>query len=281
MSSSRPLLNRFLVTTQFSVYYRQVKKLDWKPPARSDYVAIAVLSGNLKCRIDDRIREISGGQWLLLAPPMVASLSGQSIEMVTLTATPAFLIDHGIRMHLIGPEDTLTFHQDFIEDDHSLVRLAQNLAAELTEQKPGREIVVAALAEQVVVQLLREHSSMRRSAQLELSRVGLVDRRIRRSVELMHAQLEHDLTVREIAAASYMSPFHFVRVFKKLTGTTPHAYLANIRTARAQTLLADPNLSITEISSRVGYSSPSHFSKAFRQATGLTPRAFRQALISS
>jgi AraC-like DNA-binding protein len=46
-------------------------------------------------------------------------------------------------------------------------------------------------------------------------------------------------------------------------------------------LLAEPNLSVTEISSRVGYSSPSHFTKAFRQATGLTPRAFRKALVSS
>ena len=50
--------------------------------------------------------------------------------------------------------------------------------------------------------------------------------------------------------------------------------------ARAQLLLAETDLSVTQISSRVGYSSPSHFSKAFRQATGLTPRAFRAALVS-
>ena len=175
----------------------------------------------------------------------------------------------------------MAFRLDLVEHDERLAQLARSLATELTDERPGREIVLGALVEQVVVHLLRHYSNIRRSEELELSRVGLIDRRIRRSVELMHAQLEQDLSLKEIAAASYLSPFHFVRVFKKLTGTTPHAYLASIRTNRAQLLLAEPSLSVTEISSRVGYSSPSHFTKAFRQATGLTPRAFRKALVSS
>ena len=138
---------------------------------------------------------------------------------------------------------------------------------------------MAALVEQVVVQLLRHHSNMRRSPELELSRAGLVDRRIRRAVELMHARLEESLPLEEIASAAHLSPFHFARLFKKLTGATPHAYLAALRTARAETLLADTNLSITEVGARVGYDSPSHFAKAFRQSTGLSPSAFRKAII--
>jgi AraC family transcriptional regulator len=135
------------------------------------------------------------------------------------------------------------------------------------------------MIEQTVIHLLRHHSNVRRSDELELSRVGLVDRRIRRAVELMHAHLDRDLPLEEIAAAAYLSPFHFARFFKKVTGASPHAYLATLRASRAQTLLAETDLSVTEISARVGYSSPSHFTKAFRQATGLTPRAFRSAIV--
>jgi AraC family transcriptional regulator len=147
------------------------------------------------------------------------------------------------------------------------------------QEEAGQEMVIRALVEQLVVQLLRHHSNMRRSTELELSRVGLVDRRIRRALELMHANLERDLPLEEIAAAAHLSPFHFARLFKKLTGAPPHAYLATLRAAQAQTLLAETDLSVTEIASRVGYSSPSHFTKAFRQATGLTPRSFRAALV--
>lgn len=138
-----------------------------------------------------------------------------------------------------------------------------------------------ALVEQLLVHVLRNYSQPRRSEQLELSRAGLVDRRIRRSVELMHTQLDQDLTLRALAAASYLSPFHFARLFKKLTGATPHNYLAGIRAARAQLLLAETELSVTEVGARVGYLSASHFTKAFRLATGTTPREFRKALIPS
>jgi AraC family transcriptional regulator len=96
----------------------------------------------------------------------------------------------------------------------------------------------------------------------------------------MYTQLDQDLSLKDVAAASYLSPFHFARLFKKITGSTPHNYLAGIRSARAQQLLAESDLSITEIAARVGYLSASHFTKAFRQAIGTTPRAFRKALIN-
>lgn len=281
MSPSPPPVNRFFISSQFSLYYRRVKRIEAAHEARSDYTAIVVLDGRLKFRTEERSGLLVTNQTLLLGPSLVGSLAGQSVELLRLTLAPALVVDHAVRMHLTGPATAVAFRLDLVEHDERLVQLARNLTTELMDIEPGREIVFGALVEQVVVHLLRHYSKIRRSEKLELSRVGLIDRRIRRSVELMHAQLEQDLSLREIAAASYLSPFHFVRVFKKLTGTTPHAYLASIRTSHAQLLLGDPNLSVTEISSRVGYSSPSHFSKAFRQATGLTPRAFRNALVSN
>jgi AraC family transcriptional regulator len=153
------------------------------------------------------------------------------------------------------------------------------LERELIEEEAGQDVVITAQVEQMLVHLLRHHANVRRSDELELSRVGLVDRRIRRAVEMMHAHMDRDLSIEELAGAAYLSPFHFARLFKKLTGASPHAYLASLRVQRAQQLLAETDLSISELSARVGYGSPSHFSKAFRQATGLTPRAFRASLV--
>ena len=216
----------------------------------------------------------------MIEPFVDARAAGQPVELLLLTFSPAFVTDHAVRMRLIGPEATVAFPHWLVKRDERLGQWAQHLVSELAEERPGREIVILASVQQIIVQLLRHYSNMRRSPELELSRVGLIDRRIRRSVELMHAQLGYDLPLKTIAAASYLSPFHFARLFKKLTGSTPHAYLAGIRTTRAQSLLADAGLSVTEISSRVGYSSSSHFTKAFRETTGLTPRAFRKALVS-
>ena len=182
-------------------------------------------------------------------------------------------------MHLITPQSMVAFTATPIENDPRLRSISSTLVSELTDDQPGKEIVIRALGEQALVHLLRNYSAARLSDGLELSRVGLVDRRIRRSVELMHAQLDQNLSLKSLAAASYLSPFHFSRLFKKLTGATPHNYLAAIRVARAQALLAETGMSITEVGSRVGYLSASHFTKAFRLATGTTPREFRKGLI--
>src|SRR5688500_15268294 len=96
----------------------------------------------------------------------------------------------------------------------------------------------------------------------------------------MHTQLDQYLSLKALAAASYLSPYHFARLFNKLTVSTPHNYLAGIRATRAQFLLAGTELSVTEAGAQVGYLSASHFTKAFRLATGTTPREFRKGLIS-
>ena len=278
MSLSPPQPNRFFVCPQYSIYYRRQKKFEWKVEGQADYQLLVLLTGNLSLTSAGETASLAERQSLLLNPGSAEIVFGKPAELLQLSLSPAFVTDHAVRMHLLGTGAVVLFPKSMVED----VRLqdwAKSLALELKEERPGGQIVIRALAEQILVHLLRNYANIRRSHELELSRAGLVDRRIRRSVELMHAQLATELSLKEIAAASYLSPFHFARVFKKLTGATPHAYLAGIRTTRAQQLLANPELSIAEIGALVGYASPSHFTKAFRQVTGLTPRAFRNALV--
>src|SRR5262245_65119511 len=93
----------------------------------------------------------------------------------------------------------------------------------------------------------------------------------------MNDNCGRELSLAEIAGAAYLSEFHFSRLFKKITGATPHAYLASLRIERARRLLAESDLPIAEVGAEVGYASQSHFTKIFREATGMTPRAFRHA----
>lgn len=265
----------------FAVHYHRARRVRWGAGARTDYGALLLLEGTLRWSAEGGASgEIAERGALLFAPgdaPHAASRAGA--EYLLLTLAPVFVLDCAVRAGLTRADAFINFRTPAVEHDARLARLARDLADELHEEAAGQELVVAALVEQMMVQLLRRYSNVRRSDALELSRAGLVDRRIRRAVELMHAQLGRDLPLEEIAAAAHLSPFHFARLFKKLTGATPHAYLAGLRAARAQELLAETDLSVTEVGARVGYASSSHFAKAFRQATGLSPRAFRRALV--
>jgi len=273
-------LNRFFISPDFSVHYRRAKQLLWQTQASSGYSLLTTLKGQVDYTVDSKHAVLSGSQSVVLEPNTSATTKGRQVELLFLTFSASLVLQHATAMRLIPPKSIVTFTREHVHGDQKLDRLLAEFVLELAGEKAGKEIVMRALVEQALVHILRNYSTPRLSEELELSRVGLVDRRIRRSVELMHTQLDQDLTLKALAAASYLSPFHFARLFKKLTGTSPHNYLAGIRAARAQLLLAETDLSVTEIGARVGYLSGSHFTKAFRIATGATPREFRKGLIS-
>jgi len=274
-------LNRFFVASDFSVSYRRAKQLQWQSQATSGYSLLVALDAELSYTIEGSSLQLHAPEFVLFEPNAVITISAQRAALLFLTFSASLVLQNAAAMRLIPPKSTVTFKLEHFSGDKRLESLFAEFVSELTDEKPGKEIVMHALVEQLLVHVLRNYSQPRRSEELELSRAGLIDRRIRRSVELMHTQLDQDLTLRALAAASYLSPFHFARLFKKLTGATPHNYLAGIRAARAQLLLAETELSVTEVGARVGYLSASHFTKAFRLATGTTPREFRKAVIPS
>ena len=273
-------MNRFFVSPDFSVHHRKAKQLVWQNQATSGYSLLTTLSGKLDYTVAGKRSTLDKSESVVLEPNTSVTAKGQQVEFLFLTFSASLVIQDATAMRLIPPKSIVTFTREHVRCDRKLDGLLEEFVSELAIEKPGKEIVMRALVEQLLVHVLRNYSTPLLSEDLELSRVGLVDRRIRRSVELMHTQLDQDLTLKALAAESYLSPFHFARLFKKLTGVSPHNYLAGIRATRAQLLLAETDLSVTEIGARVGYLSGSHFTKAFRIATGATPREFRKGLIS-
>ena len=74
-----------------------------------------------------------------------------------------------------------------------------------------------------------------------------------------------------------LSPFHFLRLFAKVLGVTPHQYLIRSRLRRAARLLADDTRPITEVALDVGFADLSNFVRTFHRAASVSPRSFRQA----
>jgi AraC-like DNA-binding protein len=74
-----------------------------------------------------------------------------------------------------------------------------------------------------------------------------------------------------------LSPFHFLRLFAKVVGVTPHQYLVRSRLRHASRLLADDARSITDIAFDVGFADLSNFVRTFHRAAGVSPRNFRKA----
>jgi AraC family transcriptional regulator len=281
MRRSSTQVDKIFRRSAYAIHYRSMTRALWSVEARTDYSCLFLLDGDMSYQLADERGVLRKNDGLLVDPGKTATTSARDARFLTIALSSSYVLDCAARTGLVKSGAIVSFRTPVIKQSEKISRLVSNLVEELMATETGQEVVVNALVDQLIVQFLRHYTNARRSDELELSRAGLVDRRIRRAIELMHAHLHRDLPLEEIAAAAYLSPFHFSRLFKKLTGATPHAYLATLRALRAQDLLAETDLSITQVSAKVGYTSASHFTKAFKQATSLTPRAFRAALVIS
>ena len=102
----------------------------------------------------------------------------------------------------------------------------------------------------------------------------------RRAVEAalrLDAEAGAPLDLATAAAAAGLSAYHFLRLFAKVLGVTPHQYLVRARLRRAARLLAEEERAITDIAYDVGFGDLSNFVRTFRRAAGVSPRAFRKA----
>ncbi len=83
------------------------------------------------------------------------------------------------------------------------------------------------------------------------------------------------LNLERLASVAGVSKYHFARSFELAYGETPIRYLTRRRVERAQDLLRNANLTVTEICMAVGFASLGSFSTRFTQLVGETPSAYR------
>jgi len=96
--------------------------------------------------------------------------------------------------------------------------------------------------------------------------------------ELIEANLEGDLSLKILARESGYSRAHFARLFRAATGMTAHSYVLERRILRARRLLAQPDLSLTDIAASSGFATQSHLTSTFHKKFNITPNAFRRKL---
>jgi len=96
------------------------------------------------------------------------------------------------------------------------------------------------------------------------------------AIEFIKQNYWRRINLETIARRSYLSPNYFCEVFKAETGVTFTEYLIKVRLRKAKELLRTTDLTISEISDRVGYESIHYFSRLFKEREGISPREYRE-----
>jgi len=97
-----------------------------------------------------------------------------------------------------------------------------------------------------------------------------------RAKHFIVANFRQELSLAEIARHSYVSVFHFSRLFKQFTALSPHRFLIDVRLKHAALLLRHTSLPITQICFDSGFNSFEHFILTFNKHYGRSPSKYRR-----
>lgn len=104
------------------------------------------------------------------------------------------------------------------------------------------------------------------------------DPAINQAIDFINNHLHMPVPMSEVAKQCQLSHTQFSKRFSKVVGLSPVKYLTYMKIKKAQTLLSDTELPISDIAFMCGYESPFYFSKRFHKTVGISPRAYRQNL---
>ncbi len=98
-------------------------------------------------------------------------------------------------------------------------------------------------------------------------------RRLTLAREHIHANQTEELNLETIAAQAFLSPFHFLRLFKQAFGVTPHQYVLELRLEKARQLLHTRrnDVPLARLALDCGFNDVSSFTKAYKRRFGILP----------
>src|SRR5882762_9804440 len=145
--------------------------------------------------------------------------------------------------------------------------------AEMVAGFPSGRLFLDSVEQAIAVSLVKDHAVRHRLVQIY--RGGLGSARLRRIKELVHARMEYDLSLDEMAQSVGLSTAHFARMFRKSTGETPHQFVLRRRIERAMTMLRSDDARVVDVAVACGFKTQQHFARAFRHVCGVSPTDYR------
>ena len=104
--------------------------------------------------------------------------------------------------------------------------------------------------------------------------------RLRLMLARVEARADHPWTVAQMAQLAAISPSRLHEWFRAELDTSPRAWLAEVRVARACQLLRTSSLPLAQVAQRCGYGDQSALTHALRKLRGTTPAAYRKTYLA-
>lgn len=150
----------------------------------------------------------------------------------------------------------------------------RNILREMEQKSSGYEDICQAYMEILLIRLMRSISLSSTTAHQPVTG----NRQCATVKRYIDANFKEELTLEHLANEANMNKFYLSHTFKKEYGISPINYMISKRIEESKYLLAETDLSLSQIAQLLGFSSLSYFSQVFHRTQSISPKEFRQSM---
>ena len=243
---------------------------DWHsvPHTHNHMELFFIVGGKGQFLIDEQLYPVDVNNLVIINPNIVhteVSLNAQPLEYIVL----------GIEGIQLAGSDT-SDRQFNILDHFESVEISsclRNILREMEQKNTGYEDVCQAYMEILIIRLMRNITL----AVPTESQVVSGNRQCASVKRYIDLHFKEALTLEQLAEDAHMNKYYLSHAFKREYGISPINYMITKRIEESKYLLAETDLSMSQISQLLGFSSLSYFSQVFRRTQATTPMEYRQS----
>lgn len=243
---------------------------DWHslPHTHSYTELFYIIGGDGQFQINDKLFPVHSHQLVVVNPNIVhteVSYEAKPLEYIVLGI-------EGVELTLPDSDEARYCIYSFPENN-DVLSCMQSVLQEMQECKPEYQTACLAYIDIILVHLMRNASVSvtQASARFPANRQCAAVR------QYIDRHYKENLTLDHLAETVSINKYYMAHAFKREYGVSPINYLIHCRIREGKQLLAETDLSLSQIATVLGFSSSSYFSQSFRKAEGISPTEYRKA----
>ena len=241
---------------------------DWHsvPHTHNHLELFYIVGGKGQFLIEDQLYPVDTSQLVVINPNVLhteVSLNSQPLEYIVLGVD-------GIELSIGNGNGQFCVLTP--SEGAEISSCLRNILREMELKSTGYEDVCQAFMEILIIRLMRS-ISLSAPTESHTSTTNHQCAAIRRYID---QHFKEALTLDQLAEDSHMNKFYLSHAFKRQYGVSPINYMISRRLEESKYLLAETDLSMSQIAQLLGFSSSSYFSQLFSKTQSMTPREYRQ-----
>ena len=243
---------------------------DWHstPHAHNYTELFYIIGGNGQFQIDDEQFPVRAHQLVIVNPNIIhteLSYAAHPLEYIVLGI-------EGLEISIPETNENRYCIYTF-PTANKVLNCMESILHEMQHRESAHQVACQAYMDILVVQLMR-HTGTSMTQVADNSPANRQCAAIRRYID---SHYKEPLTLDLLAEEANVNKYYLAHAYKQAYGISPINYLITRRIQEGKRLLAETDLSLSQISGILGFSSASYFSQSFRKAEGISPLEYRKA----